>query len=192
MALCASNDGISNILIVLLCVFYSNKVLHGSVDVHAEAQQDGVKELVLDTKTLSIKAVSTAGDHSVKIAHSFGPEHEVFGRALHIPVGGAAGLKHGEHVSVRVEYETSPTALAIQWLSPRYMTAQLMIARQGTVRPNCVFVPSAAKPQERSILIYSPSARLSMLVPWCPARIPPASRRLTWLTLRLTRTSLLS
>lgn len=147
-------------------------MLHGSVDLHAESVQNGVKELVVDTKTLSIKSVVDATNPAHALQFTLAAPHEIFGSALRIKVGGDAGLKQGENVSVRVEYETSPNALAIQWLSAAqtagkkhpYLFTQCQAIHARTMIP-CQDTPSVKAPYEAHVTVPSTLTALMSAVP---------------------------
>lgn len=151
---------------------FDRKVLHGSVDLHAESQKDGVKELVVDTKTLNIKRVVDAADPSKVLPFTVAPAHDIFGSALHITVGGDAGLKLGDNIAVRVEYETSPNALAIQWLSASqtagkkhpYLFTQCQAIHARTMLP-CQDTPSVKAPYEAHVTVNHDLVALMSAVP---------------------------
>ncbi len=90
-------------------VDFSRKVLDAAATWTLE-NKSGSDKLVLDTKGLNIKNVTLEdGD---KTAFELLEEHPIYGRALIIDV-------LPETKNLRIEYETSPDAAALQWLSPQ-------------------------------------------------------------------------
>jgi leukotriene-A4 hydrolase len=67
------------------------------------------REIVLDTKDLTIDAVTDAQGRP--LSHLLGPPDPILGRALHVTLP-----EDPRHIVVR--YATSPTAPALQWLAP--------------------------------------------------------------------------
>jgi leukotriene-A4 hydrolase len=101
------------------------------------------------------------------------PQHDVFGSALHIKVGGDAGLKQGDEIIVRVEYETSPSdALAIQWLNASqtagkkhpYLFTQCQAIHARTMVP-CQDTPSVKTPYLATVTVDSALTALMSAVP---------------------------
>uniref|UniRef100_A0A8B9GUX3 Leukotriene A-4 hydrolase n=1 Tax=Astyanax mexicanus TaxID=7994 RepID=A0A8B9GUX3_ASTMX len=71
------------------------------------------RSLTLDTKDLKIFKVSANGQAA---KFELGAQHGFKGSPLEITL--PFELSRGQHVIVEVEYETSPSASALQWLSP--------------------------------------------------------------------------
>uniref|UniRef100_A0A8B9GUY3 Leukotriene A-4 hydrolase n=1 Tax=Astyanax mexicanus TaxID=7994 RepID=A0A8B9GUY3_ASTMX len=71
------------------------------------------KSITLDTKDLKIFKVSANGQAA---KFELGAQHGFKGSPLEITL--PFELSRGQHVIVEVEYETSPSASALQWLSP--------------------------------------------------------------------------
>ncbi|XP_030641072.1 leukotriene A-4 hydrolase [Chanos chanos] len=94
-------------------VDFDSHVLKGKVALTVEILQDTFSSLTLDTKDLKILKV-TANGQVAKFA--FGPKHSFNGTPLEISL--PFELSRGQHVIVEIEYETSPTAVALQWLTP--------------------------------------------------------------------------
>ena len=95
---------------LLLRVDFEKKVLSGSVT-HTVS---GKGRLVLDSKNLTIFKTETSmdGQNFRSVEFNLGNNDKIFGAPLEIPL--AEGMKF-----VRVSYETSPEAAALQWLSPQ-------------------------------------------------------------------------
>jgi leukotriene-A4 hydrolase len=90
-----------------LSVDFEDRLLRGTATFVLAERHAG--PLDLDTKGLTVHAVQTeAGD---AVPFELGPEEPVLGRRLRmVPPTGAREL--------RIRYETSPEALALQWLAP--------------------------------------------------------------------------
>jgi len=97
-----------------LDVLFAEKKLKGSATLSVE--RVGSKEptpLILDTRDLSISAaqVSTDGSKYTSTPFKLGPKDPILGAPLSIEV--PRNVSH-----VRITYETSPNATALQWLTP--------------------------------------------------------------------------
>ncbi|XP_076025317.1 leukotriene A-4 hydrolase [Genypterus blacodes] len=97
-----------------LHVDFSRRVLRACVELTVEAREDRFSSLTLDTKDLQILEVTANGQ---KAEFSLGPKHSFMGTPLHITL--PFDLSRGQHVILKVSYETSPSASALQWLSPQ-------------------------------------------------------------------------
>lgn len=74
-----------------------------------------LKEVRLDTKKISIKKVyEKINNDWVEISFKLGDEHQAFGSALIISLNQAKGKD--DKFDLRIEFETSPEASALQWL----------------------------------------------------------------------------
>jgi leukotriene-A4 hydrolase len=71
-------------------------------------QNKNAKEIVFDTKSLAIKKVTL--DDGTNAQFSIGTKDEILGEALAVPI-------KPETKSVTIDYETDPSAEALQWLS---------------------------------------------------------------------------
>uniref|UniRef100_A0A8B9GPR8 Leukotriene A-4 hydrolase n=1 Tax=Astyanax mexicanus TaxID=7994 RepID=A0A8B9GPR8_ASTMX len=92
---------------------FSSRVLRGRVALTVEVLEDKFSSLTLDTKDLKIFKVSANGQAA---KFELGAQHGFKGSPLEITL--PFELSRGQHVIVEVEYETSPSASALQWLSP--------------------------------------------------------------------------
>ena len=94
-------------------VDFDRKVLAGEALLHLERLNDANNPLVLDTRGLAIESVrAVSGDAMVDAPFSLGERSEELGTPLTIELPeGAAG--------VVIRYETSPDAMALQWLEPQ-------------------------------------------------------------------------
>lgn len=92
---------------------FEQKRLRGHVDLSLERVSADARELVLDTRDLTIQEVELRGGKPSKLEFRFDQPDPILGSALRIAV--PAG---GEKLTVRVRYETSPNASGLQWLEP--------------------------------------------------------------------------
>lgn len=95
-------------------VDFARQVVIGSVLLTVECLQDEQQQLILDTRDLAIKGVKDVAS-SKDLTYTLGEPHPNFGAPLSItlPTPGKNTWK------VKVEYETTPTCSALQWLSPK-------------------------------------------------------------------------
>jgi aminopeptidase N len=92
---------------------FARKVIHGSATLTV-ARPDESAPLILDTRSLSISKVETApaeGGNFQAAEFKLGPSDKILGSPLTITLPSGARR-------VRVHYETSPEATALQWLEP--------------------------------------------------------------------------
>jgi leukotriene-A4 hydrolase len=87
-------------------VDFDRKVISAVATWNIEVSGDA-KEIVFDTKDLIIKKVTTGGSNA---EYKLDTKDPILGSALHITIGSA-------DKTVSIEYETSPAAEALQWLS---------------------------------------------------------------------------
>ncbi|XP_060927955.1 leukotriene A-4 hydrolase isoform X1 [Limanda limanda] len=108
-----SSRCITRHLNVTFHVDFDSHVIRAQVSLTVEALQDRLSVLTLDTRDLKIVSVSANGQAAV---FSLGPKHSFKGAPLDITL--PFDLSRGQHVIVEVTYETSPSAMALQWLAP--------------------------------------------------------------------------
>eukprot|EP00163_Fabomonas_tropica_P010925 TRINITY_DN2127_c0_g1_i1.p1 TRINITY_DN2127_c0_g1~~TRINITY_DN2127_c0_g1_i1.p1 ORF type:complete len:659 (+),score=220.57 TRINITY_DN2127_c0_g1_i1:152-1978(+) len=94
---------------------FDAQVLKGHVDLHVKVVADSAKQVIFDTKLLTIHSVTDAKSGAA-LTHSVGDDHEAFGRALTVELP-EAGQKKDAVTVIRVAYETSKNSTAIQWLA---------------------------------------------------------------------------
>jgi aminopeptidase N len=98
----------------------------------------GATQVVLDTRDLTIERVTDAGDAALQFA--LGPMDPILGRALTVtlPSQGA----------VVVHYRTSPTAAALQWLSPEQTAGKRLpyLYSQGQAILTRTWIPTQDSP----------------------------------------------
>lgn len=100
-----------------LRVDFDSRTLSGSVDLALDWREREARELVLDTRDLSIERVlGRRGDGGWRrLDFSLDPADPIFGSALRIRM-------NRQYEVVRIRYSTSPDASGLQWLEPS-MTA---------------------------------------------------------------------
>ncbi|KAM6986069.1 leukotriene A-4 hydrolase [Aplochiton taeniatus] len=94
-------------------VDFDSHVLKGKVALTIEVLEDHFSSLTLDTKDLKISKVTANGQVAKFV---MGPKHSFMGTPLEITL--PFELSRGQHVIVEVTYDTSPSASALQWLTP--------------------------------------------------------------------------
>ena len=96
-----------------LTVDFERRVLGGEARLHLDRMNDANNPLVLDTRGLQISSVRAGNDGEFSDApFSIGEESADLGAPLTIEMPAAA-------TEVIIRYETSPDALALQWLEPQ-------------------------------------------------------------------------
>lgn len=92
--------------------------LRGYVLLHMNSSDDSAKEIVLDTRDLTIDSVAFVAENGVAEVATFelGEFDKVKGTPLVINIPSSTDLQH--EVVVRIDYETSPKSTALQWLPP--------------------------------------------------------------------------
>ncbi|KAI9207265.1 peptidase family M1-domain-containing protein [Polychytrium aggregatum] len=112
----ANSDAIrSTHLHLSLTADFDRKVLHGHVVHSLSVLKDSVKELVLDSSYIDVKAVTINGtDEALEfVVHD---RHAIYGSPVQIRFPRA--LAKGEEIAVKVVYSTTKDCTAIQWLEP--------------------------------------------------------------------------
>nr|XP_014343641.1 PREDICTED: leukotriene A-4 hydrolase [Latimeria chalumnae] len=131
-----------------LQVDFESRVVKGTVALTVEALKDQLSSLILDTKDLKIFKVVVDGK---EVNFSLGTKHAFNGTPLEITLPFA--LERGQHVIVRITYETSPTAFALQWLTPEQTAGKkhpyLFSQCQVSVPSELVVAMSAKRDGER-------------------------------------------
>ncbi|XP_046383886.1 leukotriene A-4 hydrolase-like [Ischnura elegans] len=92
---------------------FENKILTGAVTYDVLRKRTDVKSVILDSKTITIKAVKD-GKNGTPLEYSLSKPLAVFGSKLEIVLPLSEDLRH----SIEVEFETSPEATGLQWLNP--------------------------------------------------------------------------
>uniref|UniRef100_A0A3Q2QGI9 Leukotriene A4 hydrolase n=1 Tax=Fundulus heteroclitus TaxID=8078 RepID=A0A3Q2QGI9_FUNHE len=109
----SSTTCVTKHLNLLLHVDFDRHVIRGKVQLTVEALEDRFSVLTLDTRDLDIKSVSV---NQQPVRFALGSKHSFKGTPLNITL--PFDLSRGQQVIVEVAYETSPSASALQWLTP--------------------------------------------------------------------------
>ena len=106
-------DFVTDHLVLDLSVDFAARQLSGVAELDLQRRNAAARELVLDTRALSIEAAETAAADGPWTATSFklDPENALLGSALHVD------MPEGS-TRVRIRYKTSPDASGLQWLDP--------------------------------------------------------------------------
>ncbi|PWA22203.1 hypothetical protein CCH79_00017434 [Gambusia affinis] len=96
-----------------LHVDFDRHVIRGKVQLTVEALEDRFSVLTLDSRDLNVSSVSVNQQLACFV---LGPKHSFKGTPLVITL--PFDLSRGQQVIVEVTYETSPSASALQWLTP--------------------------------------------------------------------------
>ena len=94
-----------------LTVDFEKHILQGTALIRYQAA-DTAKELILDTRGLSINRITSSVDTSRNLSFQLDVPVPFLGQALHIPLESPKG----EFI---IEYTTAPDAAALQWLTPQ-------------------------------------------------------------------------
>jgi leukotriene A-4 hydrolase/aminopeptidase len=141
-----------------LNVDFKQKVLSGKVDLSFERVNDNAKQLILDTRDLTIHSVTYNNKtvpFELEIADSF------LGAALKIDLPSDAN-------KVSVAYSTSPEASGVQWLTPAQTAGkqQPFLFTQAQAIHARSFIPLQDSPQVRvtyDATIRTPKALLAVM-----------------------------
>jgi leukotriene-A4 hydrolase len=95
-------------------VDFRESVLSGTVEFSAEVLVQGATSFDLDTRTLTIKRATVEG---MDVEYSMGKADKALGSRLSIPLDVSLRAK-GARLRITVEYATSPSSSACQWLPP--------------------------------------------------------------------------
>jgi aminopeptidase N len=106
-------------LVLDLAADFEQRILAGTVELHLERRDAKATGLVLDTRDLLIKETEGAVGTNTWISCPFklDPPTEILGSALRIILPPGANR-------VRITYQTSPNARALQWLTPAQTTGK--------------------------------------------------------------------
>jgi len=110
----ANTDKVSVRALALdLAVDFDKRQLAGSADLALDWHDKGARELVLDTRDLTIEAVETvdAAGAAHAARYTLAKRDAILGSALRIALDAQAP-------NVRIRYHTSPDASGLQWMTP--------------------------------------------------------------------------
>ena len=119
-----------------LDVNFDTKTLVGMATLDFDRINPEATQLVLDTKDLVIKSVTLLGDTPFAADYEQGDYEALMGSKLTVEIGDTAS-------QVQIEYETSPEAEGLQWLSPEqtagkvhpYLFSQAQATNARTIAP---------------------------------------------------------
>ncbi|XP_020782001.1 leukotriene A-4 hydrolase isoform X1 [Boleophthalmus pectinirostris] len=114
------NSCLTKHLNLCLNVDFTKRALRGRVTLTVEALEDRFSTLTLDTRDLKIISVSANGQEA---SFTLGSKHSFKGTPLEIRL--PFDISRGQHVIVEVAYETSPSATALQWLTPEQTAGKM-------------------------------------------------------------------
>ncbi|KAI9999616.1 hypothetical protein NQD34_018343 [Periophthalmus magnuspinnatus] len=153
------NSCLTKHLNLCLNVDFTKRVLKGRATLTLEALEDRFSVLTLDTRDLKIISVSANGQEA---SFTLGSKHSFKGTPLEIRL--PFDISRGQHVIVEVKYETSPSATALQWLTPEQTAGKkypyLFSQCQVSVPKDLVAVMSAVRdghemdPQDSERIVY--------------------------------------
>ena len=105
-----------------LDVDFEEEVLRGSVVLNMIVLDSSADQIILDTRDIDIESVAflLANGGSEAASFEMGDVDAVLGAPLRIAV--PASIDTSGEIAVRVNYETSPNASALQWLPPELTT----------------------------------------------------------------------
>uniref|UniRef100_A0AAR2JSW3 Peptidase M1 leukotriene A4 hydrolase/aminopeptidase C-terminal domain-containing protein n=1 Tax=Pygocentrus nattereri TaxID=42514 RepID=A0AAR2JSW3_PYGNA len=149
---------------LILRVDFDSRTIRGKVALTVEVLEDKFSVLTLDTKDLKIFKVSANGQAA---KFELGAQQGYKGSPLEITL--PFELSRGQNVIVEVEYETSPSASALQWLSPAqtagkkhpYLFSQCQATHCRTMLP-CQDMPSVKHTYYAKVPSLNPSSRSRM------------------------------
>ena len=98
-----------------LDVDFAEAVLRGSVVLDMIVLDSAADQIILDTRDISVERVvfNRADGDTVVATFEWGESDDVLGTPLIISV--PASIKTGSEQTVRIDYQTSPNASALQW-----------------------------------------------------------------------------
>lgn len=92
-------------------VNFDKQIIEGFVDLTVEKKSEGIDHLIVDTSDLTIFEISDK-ESSQKLSYELSPALKVFGSKLKIK------LLPPKVSTIRISYQTSREASALQWLKP--------------------------------------------------------------------------
>ena len=129
-----------------LWVDFEEEALEGAATLSFE-RMPGVQELVLDTRGLDIRAVTTL--EGEPLAWELGEPVEHLGRPLRItfPEAAGQGRDAGQVRQVEIHYRTGEEAAAVQWLGPEQTTSgSPFLFTQGQAILTRTWIPTQDSP----------------------------------------------
>ena len=101
-----------------LIVDFDAEELRGSATLHLRRVDTDATEIILDSRDLTIENASfvTESGEAVPAEHHFGEDHDILGTPLIVSV--PAEAQTSAELTLTINYRTSPTSTALQWLPP--------------------------------------------------------------------------
>ena len=160
-------------------VDFERKECTGAIVLRAEVGDAPADELVLDTRDLAI--ASCAVDDAAVAFEVQSEPHPVMGAALAVKLG--RSYPAGATLSVRIEYSTSPSSSAVQWLRPEqtaggshpYLFTQCQAIHARALYP-CQDTPAAKLTYAAKVTVPDPLTALMSAIPTASESIPGTSR----------------
>ena len=149
-------------------VDFERKEITGAIVLRAEVGDAPADELVLDTRDLAI--ASCAVDDAAVAFEVQSEPHPVMGAALAVKLG--RSYPAGATLSVRIEYSTSPSSSAVQWLRPEqtaggshpYLFTQCQAIHARALYP-CQDTPAAKLTYAAKVTVPAPLRALMSAIP---------------------------
>ena len=141
-----------------LTVDFEQKVLRGSATLDYQKQNEQATQLILDTNDLTINRVSSGGE---ELAFKLQSDDGFLGSALTIDLP-------TDDSKVTIEYQTSPQASGVQWLTPAQTAGgkQPFLFTQAQATHARSFIPLQDSPQVRvtyEAIIRTPKDLLAVM-----------------------------
>lgn len=137
-------------------MLFEEHVLDCRAELEFEVKKNNIKELVLDTRDLTVNQVTNDAGEILK--HSLGDAHQAFGKPLNVEL--PKGLKSGSKLQIKISYQTSSSASAAQWLTPEqtagkkhpYFFTQCQAIHARSLIP-CQDTPSVKTPYQAEVTV---------------------------------------
>ncbi|XP_076812495.1 leukotriene A-4 hydrolase-like isoform X1 [Clavelina lepadiformis] len=147
-------------------VDFSRKVLSGYVDLKFKSKKDNLSSLILDSKDLAIHKIT---DGKADLKFKIKERHAAFGSPLQIDF--VDSVKQDEEFTLHIEYETSSSCSALQWLDAEqtagqkypYLFSQCQAIHARSLLP-CQDSPSAKATYTAKVTVQHPLVALMSAV----------------------------
>ncbi|PWW77874.1 leukotriene A-4 hydrol [Tuber magnatum] len=154
---------------ISLTLSFSKSSLYGEVELTLKALADGLKQVVLDTSFLDIKAVAVNGKGAKWIV---GDRVEPYGSPLKIDLGKTVNSQ--DEVIVKVTWGTTEKCTALQWMTPEQTSNKrhpYMFSQCQAIHARSLY-PSQDTPSIKSTFDFSIRSPL----PVCASGLPTGVR----------------
>ena len=144
---------------------FTAKRLRGTARL-AIARTGNADSVVLDIRDLTIKSVRTTGGDT--LGFSIGAAKEFLGTPLAIALPARDSAAQAQPDTVVIEYETAPTAAAVQWLSPAQTAGKKLpfLFTQGQAILTRTWIPTQDSPgirQTYDATIHAPAGMRAVM-----------------------------